>query len=266
MTLSVALMGTDLIGQARTGTGKTLAFGIPILQRTVAPHDPDYAEMPARQAAGADRRADPRARAPGLQRPRTWPAPTAASGCSPSTAASRYDPSSTRSRPASTSSSARPGRLIDLMNRRALDLSHVQVAGPRRGRRDARPGLPARRRAAAGEDAGDPADDAVLGDHAGRDRGAGPHPHAAPDEHPRRVVRTTTQTVPATAQFIYQVHDLDKPEIIGRHAAGRGRRQDDRLHPHQARRRSGSPTTWRSAASTPARCTATWRRWPARRR
>jgi superfamily II DNA/RNA helicase len=36
MTLSVALMGTDLIGQARTGTGKTLAFGIPVLQRTVA--------------------------------------------------------------------------------------------------------------------------------------------------------------------------------------------------------------------------------------
>ncbi|HET8960453.1 MAG TPA: DEAD/DEAH box helicase, partial [Nocardioides sp.] len=30
MTLSVALMGTDLIGQARTGTGKTLAFGIPV--------------------------------------------------------------------------------------------------------------------------------------------------------------------------------------------------------------------------------------------
>ena len=45
MTLSVALMGTDLIGQARTGTGKTLAFGIPVLQRTVAPHDPDYAEV-----------------------------------------------------------------------------------------------------------------------------------------------------------------------------------------------------------------------------
>ena len=46
MTLSVALMGTDLIGQARTGTGKTLAFGIPVLQRSVAPHDPDYAELP----------------------------------------------------------------------------------------------------------------------------------------------------------------------------------------------------------------------------
>src|SRR4051794_41770333 len=47
MTLSVALMGTDLIGQARTGTGKTLAFGIPVLQRTVAPHDPDHADLAA---------------------------------------------------------------------------------------------------------------------------------------------------------------------------------------------------------------------------
>jgi superfamily II DNA/RNA helicase len=33
LTLPVALEGHDLIGQARTGTGKTLAFGIPILQR-----------------------------------------------------------------------------------------------------------------------------------------------------------------------------------------------------------------------------------------
>ncbi len=45
MTLSVALLGTDLIGQARTGTGKTLAFGIPLLQRTVAPHDPDHEDL-----------------------------------------------------------------------------------------------------------------------------------------------------------------------------------------------------------------------------
>src|SRR4051795_37357 len=46
MTLSVALLGTDLIGQARTGTGKTLAFGIPVLQRSVAPKDPAYSDMP----------------------------------------------------------------------------------------------------------------------------------------------------------------------------------------------------------------------------
>src|ERR1700733_10163146 len=34
LTLPLALRGQDIIGQARTGTGKTLAFGIPLLQRT----------------------------------------------------------------------------------------------------------------------------------------------------------------------------------------------------------------------------------------
>jgi superfamily II DNA/RNA helicase len=33
LTLQLAIAGADLIGQARTGTGKTLAFGIPLLQR-----------------------------------------------------------------------------------------------------------------------------------------------------------------------------------------------------------------------------------------
>ncbi|MFP4235637.1 MAG: DEAD/DEAH box helicase, partial [Nitriliruptoraceae bacterium] len=33
LTLPLALDGHDLIGQARTGTGKTLAFGLPLLQR-----------------------------------------------------------------------------------------------------------------------------------------------------------------------------------------------------------------------------------------
>src|SRR5688500_10203032 len=33
MLIPVALKGVDILGQARTGTGKTAAFGIPILQR-----------------------------------------------------------------------------------------------------------------------------------------------------------------------------------------------------------------------------------------
>ncbi|HEX3732083.1 MAG TPA: DEAD/DEAH box helicase [Mycobacteriales bacterium] len=37
MTLPIALAGNDLIGQARTGTGKTLGFGIPLLQRITPP-------------------------------------------------------------------------------------------------------------------------------------------------------------------------------------------------------------------------------------
>ncbi len=35
LTLPLALTGADLIGQARTGTGKTLAFGIPLVQRAL---------------------------------------------------------------------------------------------------------------------------------------------------------------------------------------------------------------------------------------
>jgi superfamily II DNA/RNA helicase len=46
LTLPQALAGTDLIGQAKTGTGKTLGFAIPILQRILTPSDPAYAEQP----------------------------------------------------------------------------------------------------------------------------------------------------------------------------------------------------------------------------
>ncbi|BDZ62965.1 ATP-dependent RNA helicase DeaD [Demequina sediminis] len=42
MTLPVALAGHDIIGQAKTGTGKTLGFGIPALQRTAAPGEEAY--------------------------------------------------------------------------------------------------------------------------------------------------------------------------------------------------------------------------------
>jgi superfamily II DNA/RNA helicase len=39
LTLPLALAGDDLIGQARTGTGKTLGFGVPLLQRITLPGD-----------------------------------------------------------------------------------------------------------------------------------------------------------------------------------------------------------------------------------
>jgi superfamily II DNA/RNA helicase len=40
LTLPVALAGQDLIGQARTGTGKTLGFGVPLLNRLDLPGAP----------------------------------------------------------------------------------------------------------------------------------------------------------------------------------------------------------------------------------
>ncbi|MEU0727281.1 DEAD/DEAH box helicase [Streptomyces sp. NPDC006140] len=39
MTLPVALSGSDVIGQAKTGTGKTLGFGLPLIERVTVPAD-----------------------------------------------------------------------------------------------------------------------------------------------------------------------------------------------------------------------------------
>jgi len=46
MTLPVALAGHDIIGQAKTGTGKTLGFGVPLLHRVVAPGEEGFDELP----------------------------------------------------------------------------------------------------------------------------------------------------------------------------------------------------------------------------
>ncbi len=46
LTLPVALQGRDIIGQAKTGTGKTLGFGIPLLQQIVAPGEDGWETFP----------------------------------------------------------------------------------------------------------------------------------------------------------------------------------------------------------------------------
>ncbi|XNZ01466.1 DEAD/DEAH box helicase [Micrococcus luteus] len=53
MTLPVALGGHDIIGQAKTGTGKTLGFGIPALQRAVGPREPGWDKLEKDGSAGA---------------------------------------------------------------------------------------------------------------------------------------------------------------------------------------------------------------------
>ena len=214
MTLSVALMGTDLIGQARTGTGKTLAFGIPILQRAVAPHDPDYADLeqgkpqalvvaPTRELAlqvssdlelaGADR---------GIR------VLTVYGGVG-------YDVQLEALERGVDVVVGTPGRLIDLANRRALDLSHVKSLVL------------------------DEADEMLdLGFLPDVERILAMTPETRQTmlfsatmpaaivslarthmRHPMNIRAESSYenaTVPATAQFIYQAHDLDKPEIIGR--------------------------------------------------
>ncbi|KGM08610.1 DEAD/DEAH box helicase, partial [Cellulomonas carbonis] len=47
MTLPVALSRHDIIGQAKTGTGKTLGFGLPLLEHVVAPDEDGFSSLPA---------------------------------------------------------------------------------------------------------------------------------------------------------------------------------------------------------------------------
>ena len=46
MVMPIALADGDVIGQAKTGTGKTLAFGIPVIERVIAPNDSDWGGLP----------------------------------------------------------------------------------------------------------------------------------------------------------------------------------------------------------------------------
>ena len=148
MTLSVALMGTDLIGQARTGTGKTLAFGIPVIQRSVAPSDPDYTEIP---------QGKPQAlivaptRELAIQVSNDLHLASRARGMRVLTiyGGVGYEPQLEALESGVDIVVGTPGRLLDLANRRVARPLPRARARPRRGRRDARPRLPARRGAAA---------------------------------------------------------------------------------------------------------------------
>lgn len=45
LTLPVALTRHDIIGQAKTGTGKTLGFGLPLLEHVTGPEDPGFDDL-----------------------------------------------------------------------------------------------------------------------------------------------------------------------------------------------------------------------------
>ena len=264
MTLSVALLGTDLIGQARTGTGKTLAFGIPVMQRSVVSTDPAYDDLPqgkpqalivaptrelALQVSGDLALAS---KDLGLRVLTVY-------GGVP------YEPQLDALTSGVDIVVGTPGRLIDLCNRRSLDISHVH--------------------ALVLDEADEMLDLGFLPDvekllsmtpetrqtmlFSATMPGAivvpGPHPHAAPDEHPRRVVVRH----PAGAGDRAVHLPGPRPRQAGDHRphpAGRGRREDHRVHPHQASGAAGRRGPRRARLQGRPRCTATWRRSPARRR
>ena len=127
MAIPIALTGTDMIGQARTGTGKTLAFGIPLLQRIVVPDERDYSQlaMPgAPQALVVT--PDPRVGKPGSFRPGGRVDSQARQGAH-GLRWRRLRPSAHHVEPGRDVVVGTPGRLLDLVDRGALDLGHIKV-------------------------------------------------------------------------------------------------------------------------------------------
>ena len=215
MTLSVALMGTDLIGQARTGTGKTLAFAIPVVQRTVAPHDPDYSELAAPGKPQALILTPTRELT--IQVAKDIDTASAKRGTRNLViyGGVPYEPQLEALETGVDIVTGTPGRVLDLVNRGALDLSHVKSMVL--------------------DEADEMLDLGFLPDvesilsrtpelrqtmlFSATMPGAIVTLARKHMRHPMNIRAESPDEdhmVPATAQFVFQAHDMDKPEVVAR--------------------------------------------------
>ncbi len=127
--LPSAIKGSDLIGQAKTGTGKTLGFGIPLLQRMVAPANPEYADLPAAAQGKPQALVVCPTRELGLQVATDIERAGRIKGVRVLAVygGRAYEPQIEALQKGIDVVVGTPGRIIDLANRRDLDLSHVRV-------------------------------------------------------------------------------------------------------------------------------------------
>ena len=223
MTLPVALTGADLIGQARTGTGKTFAFSIPLLQRIVTPDERDYTTI---VEAGK-----PQALVVVPTRELAVQVTGDLETCSTVRRARiltlyggrAYEPQVATLRAGVDVVVGTPGRLLDLSQQGELDLSHVKVLVL--------------------DEADEMLDLGFLPDvekligltselrqtmlFSATMPGAVVSLARAYMRHPvnvRAESAEATQTVPTTAQFVYRTHALDKEQLVAKllQAEGRG--------------------------------------------
>ncbi|WP_406303148.1 DEAD/DEAH box helicase [Streptomyces sp. NBC_00879] len=227
MTLPVALTGTDVIGQAKTGTGKTLGFGLPLLERVTVPADVEAGRAKPEQLTDA---------------PQALVVVPTRELCTQVTndlltagkvrnvrvlaiyGGRAYEPQVEALRKGVDVIVGTPGRLLDLAGQKKLDLSHVralvldeademldlgflpdvekiiQLLPPKRQTMLFSATMPG----------------AVIG-LARRYMSQPTHIRAtSPDDE--------GATVANTAQYVYRAHSMDKPEMVSRilQADGRG--------------------------------------------
>jgi superfamily II DNA/RNA helicase len=215
MAIPIALTGTDMIGQARTGTGKTLAFGIPMLQRVVAPSERDFDAQAKPGAPQGLVVAPTRELASQVSKDLAVAASKRGARVLTVYGGMGYDPQLDGLKAGVEIVVGTPGRLLDLADRRALDLSHIKVLVL------------------------DEADEMLdLGFLPDVERILAKTPELRQTmlfsatmpsaivtlarrhlRHPVNIRAESAEdstTVPATAQFVYQAHDLDKPEVVAR--------------------------------------------------
>ncbi|MGW3420693.1 DEAD/DEAH box helicase [Streptomyces phaeochromogenes] len=227
MTLPVALTGTDVIGQAKTGTGKTLGFGLPLLERVTVPADVEAGRAQPEQLTDA---------------PQALVVVPTRELCTQVTndlltagkvrnvrvlaiyGGRAYEPQVEALKKGVDVIVGTPGRLLDLAGQRKLDLKHIKSLVLDEADEMLDLGflpdvekiinmLPARRQTMLFS-ATMPG--AVIG-LARRYMSQPTHIRAtAPDDE--------GQTVRNTKQFVYRAHNMDKPEMVSRilQADGRG--------------------------------------------
>ncbi|MFF2995721.1 DEAD/DEAH box helicase [Streptomyces sp. NPDC057950] len=227
MTLPVALSGSDVIGQAKTGTGKTLGFGLPLLERVTVPADVEAGRARPEQLTDA---------------PQALVVVPTRELCTQVTndlltagkvrnvrvlaiyGGRAYEPQVEALKKGVDVIVGTPGRLLDLAGQKKLDLKHIRALVLDEADEMLDLGflpdvekimnmLPARRQTMLFS-ATMPG--AVIG-LARRYMSQPTHIRASePDD--------SGATVRNTAQFIYRAHNMDKPELVARilQADGRG--------------------------------------------
>ncbi|HET7408178.1 MAG TPA: DEAD/DEAH box helicase [Mycobacteriales bacterium] len=214
LAIPLALQGHDLIGQARTGTGKTLAFGVPLLQRLEVPGDrlpQALVVVPTRELA--------------VQVAEDLEKAGATRGIRVLTiyGGRAYEPQIEALAKGIDVAVGTPGRLLDLAQQKALDLSQVRTLVLDEADRMLDLGflpdverilalVPDERQSMLFS-ATMPAEIVTLSRR-----------YLNQPTHVRAEMPDETATVPATQQHVLQTHNLDKIEVLARllQAEGRG--------------------------------------------